>query len=59
MKNEYIEKLNGLIADINFNEIKAHDTDEKLRQWTERWREAAAECSVALFMEISCLRDRR
>ena len=55
MKNEYIEKLNGLIADINFEEIKAYDTDDKLLSWANAWREAAAECSIALFTEISCL----
>ena len=59
MKNEYIEKLNGLIADIHVEEIKAHDTEERLKAWTERWREAAAECSICLFTEISSLRNGR
>lgn len=53
MTNKYISKLNGLITNINEDEIKSQ---ENLEAWCDKWREAATECSVALFTEISCLR---
>lgn len=54
MKNKNMIRLNGLIADINEEEIRAHlDTENGLRDWAEAWRQAATECSFLLFMDLS------
>lgn len=56
MNNSYIEELNGLIADINEEEIKAHlDTPDGLKNWCNSWRTAAAQCSIGLFAQLSVL----
>lgn len=56
MNNSYIEELNGLIADINEEEIKAHlDTPDGLKNFCNSWRTAAAQCSIGLFAQLSIL----
>lgn len=38
MGSEVIKEIRSMIADVNISEIKAYDTDESLRNWTDAWR---------------------
>lgn len=57
MTDNNITDLNGLIADINETEINDCIARGTLAEWCESWRQAAAQCSIALFQEISSLRN--
>lgn len=57
MTDNNITDLNGLIADINEAEISDCIARGTLAEWCESWRQAAAQCSIALFAEISLLRN--
>lgn len=36
-REQIIRELEDMVCDVNVEEIKAHDTDLSLRQWTLAW----------------------
>ena len=57
MTDNNITDLNGLIADINETEINDCIARGTLAEWCESWRQAASQCSITIFSEISALKD--